>query len=337
MSRVLVGMSGGVDSAVTALLLKRAGHDVTGVTLKLWEKSEGADASAVAKCLGINHITVQMEDLFKEEVQKDFAYSYLKGETPNPCVICNRRAKFHGLLKTAEEMGFDFVATGHYARVMKKDGEYVICKAKDLKKDQSYVLCRLDKEDIPKIIFPLGEYTKEEIRNIASEIDLPTAKKPDSQEICFIPDNDYAAFVEKFTGTVPPEGNIIDSKGNILGRHSGIHRYTIGQRKGLGAYSCPMFVTGINAADNTVIIGKSGEEYSDRMFVRDLNFMAAGAENMTQADVKVRYAAPPVPAKIIVDGNRAQVIFEKPCRAVTPGQAAVFYRDDLLLGGGFIE
>lgn len=336
MSRVLVGMSGGVDSAATALILKNKGYDVTGVTLKLWGKCDGADAAEVADALGIEHIILDGQELFKKEVQTEFAKSYIKGETPNPCICCNRGVKFRMLLDMAKEQGFDFIATGHYARTEQENGEFVIKKGTDAKKDQSYVLCRLDRQEICKILFPLGIYNKEEIRAIVADAGLSVAKKADSQEICFIPDNDYAGFVERFTGMVPPCGDIVDKEGNVLGRHAGIHRYTIGQRKGLGAFSKPMFVTGINAIDNTVIIGEKGEEYSDRMTVRDINILSDAFLKSELLEVKVRYAAPPVKARVILKEGGAEVLFESPCRAITPGQSAAFYVGDTLAGGGII-
>ncbi len=336
MSRVLVGMSGGVDSAATALILKNKGYDVFGVTLKLWGKCDGEDAAEVAEALGIEHIVLDGQELFEKEVQSEFAQSYIRGETPNPCISCNKCVKFRMLLNMAEQMGYEYIATGHYARIAQEKGEFVIKKGADIKKDQSYVLCRLPKESLSKILFPLGDYNKEEIRAITAEAGLSVAKKADSQEICFIPDNDYAGFVERFTGTVPSEGNIINKEGKVMGRHTGIHRYTIGQRKGLGAFSKPMFVTGINARDNTVIIGEKGEEFSDRMMVRDINILSDSFLNSGFAEVKVRYAAPPVKARVILKEGGAEVLFESPCRAITPGQTAAFYRGDTLLGGAVI-
>ena len=343
-------MSGGVDSSVSALLLQQQGYEVFGVTLRLKpdeESTEGSccsledveDARRVCYKLGIEHVVFNFCELFRKEVIDYFAAEYAAGRTPNPCIACNRRIKFQAMLRRAEELGFDYIATGHYARRWKdEDGRYRLRKAAT-GKDQSYVLYSLTQEQLARTLFPLGEYEKSRARALAQQAGLPVANKPDSQEICFVPDNDYAAFLERYTGKSPEPGGFVDQSGKILGTHRGITRYTVGQRKGLGiSFGEPMYVTKIDAGKNQVVLGPEGSQYSSELTADDLNWIAF--ENLTgelEVEAKVRYQAHPAPAVLYpLENGRVQVRFREPQRSVTPGQAVVFYHGDEVLGGGTI-
>lgn len=347
MKRVLVGMSGGVDSSVAAVLLKEAGYEVVGVTMNLWDKASTApdavnDAKIVCDKLNIEYHVVNFSDVFKDKVIDYFANEYIRGRTPNPCNACNRYVKFEALLDCAiNEFNGDFIATGHYAKVdyNKDSGRYFLRKSSADKKDQTYALYNLTQEQLARTLMPLGDYTKEEIREIAEKNDLINAKRRDSQEICFVPDDDYVGFICSKYGYVPKKGNFVDLKGNILGEHKGIIYYTIGQRKGLEiAFQKRMYVVGINVLKNEVILGDNEDLFNDRLICDDVNFMAIDKlDKPIQAEVKIRYSAKAEPAILTsLDDGRVEVKFEVQQRAITAGQSAVFYNGDIILGGGVI-
>ncbi len=345
--RVLVGMSGGVDSAVAALLLKRAGYEVTGVTFRLW-MGEGSDAetsicdaASICDRLKIPHTVLDLETCFHSEVIGRFVDAYEEGETPNPCVTCNRHIKFPKMLELADSLGVKYVATGHYARVERAEGgEYLLKKAVDEGKDQSYFLYSLSQEQLSRVLFPLGEYTKPEIRAIAEEHGFVNARKRDSQDICFVKDGDYASFIEAYTGKSFAEGDFIDAEGKILGKHKGMIRYTVGQRKGLGiALGKPMFVCAKNAAENTVTLGENETLFASSLTARDACFVSMLAKDVPlSVCAKVRNTQKETPAVLtLLDGARFRVDFETPQRAISRGQSVVLYDGDKVLGGGIIE
>lgn len=341
-SKIMVGMSGGVDSSVAAALLRKQGHDVAGVTLKLWKengdnRSDIEDAERVCRAIDIPHFVLDAEIPFREAVVENFISEYRRGRTPNPCILCNKKIKFGLMLDFALEHGYEFISTGHYVE-KRQEGEvcHLLC-SENLKKDQSYVLYHLTQRQLRHSIFPLVSYSKEEIRKMAAEWRLPVATKADSQDICFLP-NDYAGFIERYSEPAEP-GDFLDSSGNVIGRHRGILHYTIGQRKGLGGtFGKPMFVTEINAEQNTVTLGESGEEFFTELTAGELNFIEKEYENQTFfAEVMIRYNSKRYPGKIQPNPNgTVTVIFEESPRAVTPGQAAVFYCGRRVIGGGTI-
>ncbi len=338
--KAAIGLSGGVDSAVAAYLLKQQGYEVTGVILRLKPGSAAdsdiADAAAIAEKLGIELKILDRREAFEQNVITPFISEYLNGRTPNPCIECNKEIKFGVMLDYALEIGCDCIATGHYAKTEKQGGRYLLRRSQSAK-DQSYFLFRLTQEQLSKTLFPLEGLTKDEIREIALKAELPVAKKGDSQEICFVPDDDYIAYLASKNIT-SPKGNFIDKNGNVLGKHNGIINYTVGQRKGLGAFGKPMFVNSINAADNTVIIGENGTQYCRGLVADRLNFIAF--DSLTEplrADVKIRFRAKEQPALITpLEGDRMQIIFDEPQRSITPGQSAVIYNGDTVIGGGRI-
>lgn len=342
--KVVIGMSGGVDSSVAAYLLKEAGYQVIGVTMQMWgsENAESiADAKKIAEDLKIPHYVLDFRKEFKEEVIRYFMEEYAKGRTPNPCVICNRKVKWEALLAWAQQMDAYYIATGHYARVERlENGRFAIKKSSVDKKDQTYALFNLTQEQLAHTKMPIGEYEKEKVREIAVKIGLTVAGKPDSQEICFIPDHDYAGYIERESGKHFAEGNFVAADGTALGRHQGIIHYTIGQRKGLGlAMGKPVFVTKILPQSNEVVIGSNEELFTTRLTAEQMNYMAeekffAGME-MT---AKIRYAHKGERCRVISCGNdRLEIEFDYPVRAITPGQAVVFYKGDYVLGGGLIR
>lgn len=352
-------MSGGVDSAVAALLLKEKGYDVVGVTLRLWvdplaEAEAGtetrgccsleavSDARRVADMLDIPHYVMNMQDEFYTSIVSDFITAYLEGRTPNPCIECNRTIKFAYLRRKAQALGINFLATGHYARIAydAAAGQYRLYKGIDRQKDQSYMLYMLGQEELASVLFPLGELTKRQVREIAAAKKLRVADKKESQEICFIPDNDYRAFLEREYPQARQPGDIVSVSGRKLGRHSGIVNYTVGQRKGLGLTApCPLYVVQIDPRRNIIIVGEEGETYSSGLLAGQLHFVSGDAPaEETEIQVKIRYRAPAVPAILFPPAdNRARVIFKEQQKAVTPGQSAAFYRGDEIIGGGLIE
>ncbi|WP_050696690.1 tRNA 2-thiouridine(34) synthase MnmA [Anaeromassilibacillus senegalensis] len=352
-NKVMLGMSGGVDSSVAALLLLKAGYDVTGVTMRLrpdaymQQCAAGGccslddidDARRVCYQLGIDHLVLNFTDRFEKDVIQYFADQYAAGRTPNPCIACNRHLKFDAMLQKARLLGFDSIATGHYAVIEQNaQGRWLLRKA-PASKDQSYVLYSMTQDQLAHTLMPLGAYTKPEARKMAEEAGLQVAHKPDSQEICFVEDNDYAGFLERFTGEKAPAGDFVDQDGNVLGKHLGITYYTIGQRKGLGiAFGRPMYVTHIDAEHNRITLGEEGSQYADTLVAEDLNFIPFDVlGEPLRAQVKVRYQAKPAPALLSpMENGRVRVTFDEAQRSVTPGQAVVFYDGDLVLGGGTI-
>ena len=349
MKKVLLGMSGGVDSSVSAILLKNAGYDVIGVTMHLYEGgccniSSVMDAKQVCKNLGIEHVILDYQKEFKDIVINDFIDEYSNCLTPNPCVICNKFFKFGLMYKKAKELGIDYIATGHYAKCEfdKKYNQYVIKKASNIAKDQSYFLYYAPQEILKDLVFPLGEFnSKDEVRKIAADNNLRVANKPDSEDICFITNGNYKEFLEKNSSLKPNIGNIVTKNGEILGKHNGLYNYTIGQRKGLGiSYSEPLFVVGFNKEKNELIVGTKNDLYKNEILVRDFNLQVNMNLNNAKVSVKTRYSANNSMATIskIVKDNKEyiKVTFDEPELRATPGQSAVFYDGDILLGGGII-
>lgn len=353
--RVLVAMSGGVDSSVVAHLLAAAGDEVLGVTMRLGNHDtvepdadkptccglDGIrDARRVASQLDIPYYAVNYEQLFAEKVVDYFADEYLQGRTPNPCVMCNQELKFGKLLELADDVGADCVATGHYARIGREGGAVTLSRAVDDTKDQTYVLFSMTQAQLAHTVFPLGGMTKGEVRDLARDLGLITAEKPESQEICFIPDDNYRRFLrERAPGVVQP-GVIADKAGREVGRHSGAANYTVGQRRGLGiSGDAPVYVTAIHAKDNVVVVGSSRELLRSECDVARVNWISGEAPTSpVQATVKIRYRDPGAVAKVFPTGDAtARVEFVEPRRAITPGQAAVFYDRGRVLGGGWID
>ena len=353
--KVVVGMSGGVDSSVAAYLLKQQGYDVVGVTMQIWQdesheeiENKGGccglsavdDARRVAAMLDIPYYVMNFKSEFKHDVIDYFVREYLAGRTPNPCIACNRYVKWESLLTRSIQIGADYIATGHYARICElPNGRYAIRNSVTAKKDQTYALYNLTQEQLKRTLMPIGDYTKEQVRKIAEDIGLMVAGKPDSMEICFVPDNDYASFIEKETGVTSVPGDFVDVDGNVIGKHKGVIHYTVGQRKGLGiALGKPVFVVAIRPEQNQVVIGEDRDVYTERLYANNLNFMAVDdISEPVHVKAKIRYSHEGAYCTVRkIDSDTIECIFDQPVRAVTPGQAVVLYDGEYVLGGGTI-
>lgn len=341
-------MSGGVDSSVAALLAKESGARAMGVTLKMYDSAfltcgsgmDSADAAAVAKKLNIPHEIWDYGTCFIENVVENFVQSYTMGKTPNPCVVCNRHVKFGKMVDDALNLGYEKIVTGHYARITRDDnGRFLLKKAADLKKDQSYFLYNLTQKQLAHAWFPLGEMTKEHVRAIAEKHGFVNALKRDSQDICFIPDGDYASFIESYSGKSFPEGNFVDTEGKILGIHKGLIRYTVGMRKGLGlSLPRPMYVKKLDTQNNTVVLCTDEELFSRNLTAESVNWISIDKlDSPMRVSAKVRSSKTEMPATLYpLDNGNVNVVFDSPQRAATPGQSVVFYDGDIVVGGGII-
>lgn len=353
--KVVVGMSGGVDSSVAAWLLKEQGYDVIGVTMQIWQDEENEvqeenggccglsavdDARRVASSIGIPYYVMNFKQEFQKNVIDYFTKEYLNGRTPNPCIACNRYVKWEALLQRSLSIGADYIATGHYARIDKlPNGRYAIRRSATLAKDQTYALYNLTQEQLEHTLMPVGNYSKDQIREMAEKIGLQVANKPDSQDICFVPDGDYASFIEEEAAVKIPEGNFVDLDGRVLGRHKGITHYTVGQRKGLGlSLGHPAFVLEIRPETNEIVIGSNEDSMSYTLRANQLNFMSI--EDLTgemRVWTKIRYNHKGAWCTIRKSGkDEVTCTFEEPQRAITPGQAVVFYDGEYVVGGGTI-
>jgi tRNA-specific 2-thiouridylase len=350
--RVLIAMSGGVDSSVAAAILKEAGYEVIGATMKIWPKKlcgqekeksccslkDIEDARKVCKNLNIRHYVLNLESDFQKNVIDYFIKEYLSGSTPNPCIVCNEKVKFGTLLKKAQNLGCDFIATGHYARI-ERNKNCRLREASDKTKDQSYVLFSLSQQQIKKILLPLGSLTKDSVRAKAKQIGLHISEKPDSQEICFVPDNDYAEFIKKYCNLEDKKGKVLNSSGTLLGYHQGFWNFTIGQRRGLGiAARNPLYVVEISAKENVIVAGEANDVKKKKFLVKCVNWMTEDIKKETEFKVKIRYNHKKASASVKdLGGGSAEVDFKEPQNAITPGQAAVFYDGEYVAGGGWIK
>ena len=340
--KALIAMSGGVDSSVCAYLAKKAGYECIGVTMKLCCKdmtsTDADDAARVCRSLGMEHHVLDCTKEFRDIVIDDFIRTYEDGATPNPCIVCNRFIKFGLLFQKARALGCDTLVTGHYASIDYERGN-LLCKAKDIAKDQSYVLYPIAKDLLGSVYFPLGDYTKAEVRAIAEREGFVTARKSDSQDICFVPDGDYASVIEEHTGKPYPPGDFVDEAGNVLGEHRGIIRYTPGQRKGLGiAFGKPMYVKGKDISTNRVILADNEALFSGELWARDFNLLCDVNSDVIKAKAKVRYNQREQDATVYFESaDRVRVVFDEPQRAIARGQSVVVYDGDVVIGGGIIE
>lgn len=351
--KAIIAMSGGVDSSVAAFLIKSRGFDCLGATMRLYDKNKKnnididkscctsddiADAGAVASALDMPYYVLDFKEEFSSKVIDKFIATYENGGTPNPCIDCNRYLKFEKLYQYMNELGYDYVVTGHYARIEEKNGWFYLKKGKDITKDQSYVLYSLTQQQLSHIILPLGEFSKTEIREIAEKQGFVNANKKDSQDICFVPDGDYASFIEAYTGKKYPQGNFIDIHGNVLGTHQGIIRYTNGQRKGLGvSFGKPMYVADKDIRNNTVTLCTNEELFSKELVADDFNWLIPNPENEIKCTARVRYNMKEQSATAYkLDNGKVRIVFDEPQRAITKGQSAVLYDNETVLGGGTI-
>ncbi len=338
--KALIALSGGVDSSVAAHLMIEKGYDCIGATMQLLDNAEQqiADAKAVADRLSIPFYCFDMREEFRTRIIDEFISAYENGDTPNPCIVCNKQMKFGLLLEKAKELGCDVLVTGHYAKTETVNGRTQLKKAETLEKDQSYFLYSLSQEQLSAVEFPLGNYSKDNIRKIAEDLNLVTARKKDSQDICFVPGGDYVSVIESLSGKIYEKGNFIDTDGRVLGQHQGIIRYTTGQRKGLGiALGKPMYVGGKNVADNTVTLCEDAKLYSATLEANCFNWIAFDTPPHTlRCNARIRYRHSEQPATVTVDGDTVTVKFDQPQRAATCGQSLVLYDGDTVLGGGVI-
>jgi len=345
--KVLVGMSGGVDSAAAALLLQRAGYEVSGVTMRLHERctitgeQDIADARAVAAHMGIEHFVLDFDEIFRREVMERFVAEYCAGRTPNPCIDCNRSIKFGAMLDWALEQGFDALATGHYASVREDEAtaRHLLLRGRDRAKDQSYFLYSLTPAQLSGVLLPLGEYDKPQVRALAEEAGFVNARRRDSQDICFVPGGDYVSFLEDFGAVTLTPGDFVDAAGRVLGRHRGLAAYTAGQRKGLGVSADrPLYVISKNAADNTVLLGDDRDLFSAELTACRVNWIVPPPTGELRCTAKTRYSQKECTATVtVLEDRRVRVVFDEPQRAVTAGQAVVFYLGEVVAGGGTIE
>ena len=344
--KVMVAMSGGVDSSVAALLLQRDGYDVSGITMCIAAESEGGgrkccgpeditDARRVCMMLGIEHHVLSMSGEMEKWVIGPFVEEYRKGRTPNPCILCNEHIKFRVLVDSLAASGMDLLATGHYAKITEEGGVPALARPVDRTKDQTYFLYSVERSRLGKVLFPLGDLTKEEVRKIASEAGLPVSEKPESQDVCFWPEGGGAAFFES-RGIESVPGDIVSVEGELLGRHTGIFNYTIGQRRGLGISAPePLYVISIDPATNTIVAGEEEHLYSDRLLADPVNFLPG--ETGGRAEAKIRYGHGPELCEFSIEGDILEVRFDEPQKSVTPGQSVVLYRDEVVIGGGIID
>ena len=353
MKKAIIAMSGGVDSSVAAFVMKEKGYHIVGVTMKLYDNddigidtektccslSDIEDARSVCYKLGAMYYVFNFKADFKEKIIDDFISTYENGGTPNPCIRCNRYLKFEKLMQRMRELDYDYVVTGHYARIEKSGDRYILKKAVDLTKDQSYVLYNLTQEQLAHIKFPLGEMNKTDARRIAEENGFINANKKDSQDICFVPNGDYASFIEEYTGKTYSQGDFVDEKGNVLGTHKGIIRYTIGQRKGLGlALPCPMYVKEKNLEENKVVLCLNEDLFSKELYADDFNWVSIPQPtDKVRCKARIRYNQKEQPAFAeVLENGKVKVVFDEPQRAICKGQAVVLYDGDIVLGGGTI-
>jgi tRNA-specific 2-thiouridylase len=338
--RVAVAMSGGVDSSVAAALLRKAGYEVSGIHMKLWsgsEKATIADLERTSELLGIPFYQLDLEKEFKSLVVDYFCSEYSLGRTPNPCIICNQQLKFGLLLEKIGEMGADYLATGHYVRTETSPGGYRLLKAVDITRDQSYFLYTLGQGQLKRLLFPLGGMSKEEVRRVANELDLPTSSRRDSQDVCFIPDNDYRAFIAENVSL--KEGEIVDINGEVLGKHSGLARYTVGQRQGLGLDSAePLYVLELDAKNNRLVVGSREQALHNALVASHISWVSGRTpEKSLKITARVRYKASDLAAELRPINGGAEIRFLEPQWAIAPGQSVVFYQGDAVLGGGVID